>query len=175
MKKLVLALSVTLLLLGFNSCEKEDTSNGQSTALCNDGIKNGGETEVDCGGPCTACLPAATMTCTLGNTPFVAHTCNGYTLGTSIRIYGNDNRPLHFMFSPSQLNVELPMTAVSFAYNGEAYALEPGDSGRVVLTYLDTVHKIASGTFYMTANRVTGPNSATVTNGVFTNVRYNHK
>lgn len=176
MKRLLLVLSTIVLLSGFSSCEKEDGNNKTNySQYCSDGIKNGAETEVDCGGDCEACLPAATMTCTLGNSNFTAHTCFGQILGPNIRIYGNDNRPVHFMFVPSQLNTELPITALSFAYNGEAYGLEVGDSGRVVLTYLDTVRKIASGTFYFTGNRVTGPSSASASNGVFTNVRYGHK
>ncbi|HLP49287.1 MAG TPA: hypothetical protein VK154_00230 [Chitinophagales bacterium] len=175
MKRLLLVLSTALLLTAISSCEKtDDTGNKNDTSLCNDGILNGGETEIDCGAACDDCPPPATMSCTLGNTSFVAHTCYGMILGPNIRIYGNDNRPVHFMFVPSQLNVELPINAVSFAYNGEAYAMEPGDSGRVVLTYLDTVRKIASGSFYFTGNRVTGPNSASVTGGAFANVRYDH-
>lgn len=175
MKRLLLVLSTTILLSGLSSCEKEDGNTiADYTKYCGDGIKNGYETEIDCGGDCEACPTPATMTCTLGNTNFTAHTCFGQILGPNIRIYGNDNRPVHFMFVPSQLNTELPITALSFAYNGEAYGLEAGDSGRVVLTYLDTVRKIASGTFYFTGNRVTGPSSASASDGVFTNVRYGH-
>lgn len=78
------------------------------------------------------------------------------------------------MFIPSAVNQPLPVTSVSFSYNGEAYAMEAGDRGEVVLTTLDTLRKIASGTFWFTANRTTGPDSTGALNGVFSNIRYNH-
>src|SRR5688572_3264083 len=40
-----------LLMTMIGGCKKEDTS----TPSCSDGIKNQGETGIDCGGPCTAC------------------------------------------------------------------------------------------------------------------------
>lgn len=176
MKRLLLVLSTVVLLSAFSSCEEEDGTlvKKDYSSLCNDGILNGYETEIDCGGDCDDCPPPATLQCTMGNTSFVAHTCFGQILGPNIRVYGNDNRPMNFMFVPSQLNTVLPIHAVSFAYNGEAYAMEAGDSGRVVVTSLDTLRKIISGTFYFTGNRVTGPNSASVSGGVFNNVRYDH-
>jgi len=39
----------------FTSSETTNFCVGGSTATCNDGIQNQGETGVDCGGPCTAC------------------------------------------------------------------------------------------------------------------------
>jgi len=55
-----------LLLVGastvfYYGCKKKDSS---STETCSDGIKNQGETGVDCGGPCTACNVVVASPCT---------------------------------------------------------------------------------------------------------------
>jgi hypothetical protein len=170
MKKAFIVLATSILISGFYSCDKTDSK----TALCNNGIKDGGETDIDCGGPCQACPDAAAMYCTLGTSSYVSTATSGQILGPSIRVYGNDPRPLNFMFVPAGLNQPIPITSVSFAYRGEAYAMAAGDSGRVVLTELDTVRKIASGTFWFTGKRTTGPDTTSARNGVFTNVRYNN-
>ena len=174
MKKFSLLIVTLFLITGFYSCNKVEDN---KTALCNNGIQDGGETEIDCGAACTACPGAPSISCNLGNSSFVStNPANTYgqTLGPSIRIYGNDGRPLFFMFIPSAVNQPLPVTSVSFSYNWEAYAMEAGDRGEVVLTTLDTLRKIASGTFWFTANRTTGPDSTGALNGVFSNIRYNH-
>lgn len=174
MKNLHLICIAVLLITGFNSCTKSVDSH---TVLCNDGILNGGESEIDCGASCGDCPEAGTVSCRLGNSDFLSTNPSktyGQRLASSIRIYGNDGRPLFFMFVPGPVNQEVPITSVSFAYNGEAYAMEPGDSGKVTLTSLDTLRKIASGTFWFTGNRTTGPDTTSARNGVFTNIRYNH-
>lgn len=63
--KLILTTSVFLAILFFNSCDKDDDTavvpdattgtGGGSTATCTDGVQNGDETGVDCGGSCTSC------------------------------------------------------------------------------------------------------------------------
>jgi len=161
------------LIAGMDSCKTEDAVKDE---FCNDGILNAGEVEIDCGTGCEPCPSEGSVNCIVGNSTFFASGTHAYgqQLGPNIRIYGNNGNPLFFMFKPSPLNQPVAITAVSFAYRGEAYTMEPGDSGRAVLTALDTVRKIASGTFWFTAGRVTGPDTASVREGVFTNVRYNH-
>ncbi len=174
MKNIQLICIAVLLVTGFYSCTKTDDSDNNNTALCTDGIRNGSETEIDCGGDCQTCPGAASLTCTLGTSNYVGTSVSGQILGPSIRIYSNTPNPLNFMFVPSALNQPIPISSVSFAYRGEAYAMESGDSGRVTLTALDTLRKIASGTFWFTANRTTGPDTTSARGGVFENVRYNH-
>jgi len=172
MKNALLLCLAVLFTTGFYSC----TKTVDHTALCNDGLLNGGETEIDCGAACQACPGAPSVSCTLGNSSFLStdpNTTYGQKLASSIRIYGNDGRPLFFMFVPGPVNQPVPVTSVSFSYNGEAWGMEAGDSGKVVLTSLDTLRKIASGTFWFTANRTTGPDTTSARNGVFTNIRYN--
>ncbi len=173
MKNLSLTCLAVLLTTGFYSCSKST----DHTALCHDGILNGGETEIDCGAACQACPGAPSINCTLGNSTFTSTNpavTYGQMLASSIRIYGNDSRPLFFMFVPGAVNQEVPVSSVSFAYNGEAWAMEAGDSGKVVLTSIDTLRKVVSGTFWFTAGRTTGPDTTSARNGVFTNIRYNH-
>lgn len=179
MKKCLLVLSTVFLLTAFNSCEKVVNNDAP---LCHDGILNGGEQEIDCGAGganCEKCPDPGTMTCTLGHSDYVASVTMGQILGPNIRVYGNDyrnnrTRPLMFMFVPTALNTPLPTGPVSFTYNGEAYINEEGDSGKVVITYMDTVRKIISGTFWFTGGRTTGPDTTSARDGVFTNIRYNH-
>ena len=174
MKKLFILCTALILLTGIYSCE---TVADDKTALCNNGIMDGGETEIDCGAACANCPDAPTISCIVGNSNFVASGSThvyGQQLTPSIRVYGNNGNPLFFMFPPGELNQPLPVGAVSFAYNGEAYTMESGDSGKVVITAQDTLRKIISGTFWFTAGRVTGPDTTSVREGVFTNVRYNN-
>ncbi len=175
MKKILLLLLPALLFIGISGCKKTDDNN-PNTALCTNGIKDGGETEIDCGGSCDACLPAGTLTCTLGGTPYVSEQAGGQVLGPSIRIYSvrdsAQGRPLNFMFKPGPLNQPIAISSVAFSFGGEPYTMGEGDSGVVVLTALDTLRKIASGNFNFTAKRLTAATRDSCTGGVFTNVRY---
>jgi hypothetical protein len=176
MKKTLLCLLSAFLMFGIYSCTKTDDNNAVATALCSNGIKDPGETEIDCGGPCTACLPPAKLTCTLGGTSYISEKAGGQTLGPSIRVYSirdsAEGRPLNFMFLPGPVNQPLRINSLAFSFSGEPYNLGDGDSGVVVLTALDTVKKIISGTFYFTGKRLTTANRTSATDGVFTNVRY---
>ncbi|MEL6636741.1 MAG: hypothetical protein AAFW73_22095 [Bacteroidota bacterium] len=55
-----LILSVLLLFFLFPACnpEDDDTSTPETVATCSDGIQNGDETGIDCGGDCPACTVA---------------------------------------------------------------------------------------------------------------------
>jgi hypothetical protein len=55
MKKLFLTGLATLALL-LNACSTDDDTSIEQLATCTDGIQNGMETGVDCGGPCAPCI-----------------------------------------------------------------------------------------------------------------------
>jgi hypothetical protein len=58
MKKLLLLMSVVFFVgttIIYYSCKKKETKTNQTNETCSDGIKNQGETDIDCGGPCTVC------------------------------------------------------------------------------------------------------------------------
>ncbi len=54
MKKLIIA-GFAIATLGFTSCTDDDSMPIEQLATCTDGIKNGNETGVDCGGACAPC------------------------------------------------------------------------------------------------------------------------
>ena len=54
MKKLIIA-GFAIATLGLTSCSEDDTMPIEQLATCTDGIKNGNETGVDCGGACAPC------------------------------------------------------------------------------------------------------------------------
>ena len=58
MKKLFLT-GLALTALTFTSCDSNDDTSLEQLATCTDGIQNGLETGVDCGGPCAACVGEA--------------------------------------------------------------------------------------------------------------------
>lgn len=63
------SLAVVISALTFVSCNNDDDTPAsmESTATCNDGIQNQGETGVDCGGPnCQPCVTAIAPSCTDG-------------------------------------------------------------------------------------------------------------
>jgi len=72
MKKAVLLLSliITASIL-YTSCKKEDSSS------CSDGVRNGTETGIDCGGNCSPCAQAATCSDGIQNGNETAVDCGG--------------------------------------------------------------------------------------------------
>ncbi|WP_372916780.1 hypothetical protein [Salegentibacter sp.] len=54
MKKLIIA-GFAIATLGLTSCSEDDDVPTEPLATCTDGIQNGNETGVDCGGPCAPC------------------------------------------------------------------------------------------------------------------------
>jgi hypothetical protein len=173
MKNLLSLLLLSVIVFSLYSCEKEEDDG--SAALCNNGILDGRETEIDCGGACTACPAAATFECTLGNTDFVSTNARGYILGPSIRIAGVDfeGRPMNFMFlRPLGGDTTIPISGGGFSYKGEPYSKGSDDTGHVTITAHDTLRKIISGRFGFSGNRVASNSEAAVKDGTFTNVRY---
>jgi hypothetical protein len=58
MKKLLLLISAALFIgttIIYYSCKKKETNTNETIETCSDGIKNQGETDIDCGGPCAPC------------------------------------------------------------------------------------------------------------------------
>ena len=51
-KRSILIIAWLLLTLGLSSCGDD---NGQVDPSCDDGLMNGEETDLDCGGPCGPC------------------------------------------------------------------------------------------------------------------------
>lgn len=178
MKKYLLVLFSATLTVGFFSCKKEV----DNTELCYNNIKDGDETEIDCGGTfCEPCLPAGRFSCTIngirGVANFTSENAAGQVLGPSVRIYGTNsgNMPFNFMFIPSELNQPIQISSSNFNYAGEAYTKSSSDTGTVVITAHDTLRHIISGRFSLAAQRVTKDTRCTVNNGEFTNVRYHCK
>lgn len=170
MKSFLPLLAISFLVFGIYSCEKTGTD---TSGLCNNGLLDGEETEIDCGGDCDTCA-VATFKCTLGNTAFNGTDPKGYILGPSIRVASVDDqgRPMHFMFLPVALNTPLPISGGAFSYNGEPYSKGPDDTGHVTITMLDTTRKLISGTFGFSGNRVTNNTVNVVKDGTFTDIRY---
>ena len=85
MRKLTcLLIAVTAILFSINSCKKSssDEDDKQTTPTCSDGIQNQGETGIDCGGPCPACLNTNTASkVTLGSGSTMAICSDGSAMG----------------------------------------------------------------------------------------------
>lgn len=54
MRKMIVA-SLAIATFGFSACSSDDDAPLEQLATCTDGIQNGNETGVDCGGPCASC------------------------------------------------------------------------------------------------------------------------
>ncbi len=170
MRKTFLVFTIAFLVLGIYSCEKET-----KITACDNGKKDNDETEIDCGGSCQACPDPAYFRCLTNNIPYVTSNLSGQKLTPSIRINANNGSLLNFMFIPNLNSIGQPVVISSANLNfaGEPYNLEPGeDTGSVVLTSIDTLRQIVSGTFSFRAQRITSNQKVYVQEGVFTNVRY---
>lgn len=153
------------------------TGCSDNKGTCENGIWDfdAGETEIDCGGPCEACPPAATFTATVGGFQYVASSISGYpqgTSGTSVTSSGSSGTTLSFLFVGTTLNASLPITNAHINFTSNSYNKEISDTGSVVLTAIDTKKKIISGRVSFSATEQQGSGSITVENGVFENVRY---
>jgi len=164
-------LLVTGLLL--SSCQDED-----KTDFCSNGILDspGGETEIDCGGPCEPCPPLAALTATYMGYSWVAYSVNGSSIGSGIRINasGSNNINIIFTFVGTDLNTMLPVTDAELNdySNSDYYEKELSDTGSVTLTSHDVVRKIISGRFAFSMTETYGTTRRTIQNGQFSNVRY---
>lgn len=162
----VLALSVAVL----PGCKKKTTD----TSSCSNGVQDNDETEIDCGGAsCTACPPAPVITANVIGTDLKDATTDAHLAGNIMRLsaYSNQGIVMQVIYNQPALNQPEFMNSGSFTFN-DHYIIEPGDSGVITITALDTVRHITSGNFYFTGTLVGGTRKGTVDSAVFTNVRY---
>ncbi len=114
---LILCMGCLVMFAGINSCTKPN----DKTNLCTNGVKDGDETAVDCGGSCNACTnPCDTLTCVNGATKELCscRCINGYEgtecqtitrakfLGNYLGYYKND-------YGDSVSNVSVNISAVA--------------------------------------------------------------
>ena len=182
MKKIIFVLITVSFVIGLNSCKKSTTD--VNAALCNNGILDGAETEIDCGGnPCSPCPPTSTFSCILtgglpvpgGQQNITETTSYGQTLYPSIRVFSfNGSSPFQFMFIPGAIGQLTYVSFLNFNYAGGSYSVDDTTTaGGVILTAHDTLRNIISGTFSFNAERSSnGDHKCRVHDGVFTNVRY---
>ncbi len=172
MKNIPLALVALFLFVGITGCKKAS----EIPATCTNLVKDSDETEIDCGGSCTACASAATLTCTLDGTAYngISASTYGQILGTSIRLFSNDvnSQSMKIVFVPGILNQTTFISDADFLYAGESYTMDPANPGTIQITAQDTLRKMISGNFAFDARRITNPTIKSANNGVFTNVRY---
>ena len=171
MKKIIYIVFVGLALFA-SGCKKTV----DNTATCNNGKLDGNETEIDCGGSCTACPPAATFSAKLNGVWFNA--VNG-----PLTLYWTQSGPSYsvrawnpttainvaLFFSTPTINQAENLNSANIDDN-DNYIIEPGNTSSITVTSIDTLRKIISGTFKLTATAP--PNSPmTVDSGTFTNIR----
>jgi hypothetical protein len=145
----------------------------QTQLTCTDNIKNGSETEIDCGGTCTACPPVGSVIATINNLPFYSVSTVGYGFGNNIgkvSANGNSGSSIEFEFIYTKLDTPLRITSAQF-YFSDSYAYRLDDTGSVKITTIDTLRKIFSGIFsFRGTNYYNAKGYAQ--DGLFTNVRY---
>lgn len=153
--------------LVISGCNKSENS------TCNNGQLDDNETEIDCGGRCEPCPPAASLSATLLGYNYNASAANGYYQGSALQITssGTGGAAITFSFVGTTLNSKLPITSGIFYTNpSNFYNFELADTGSVVLTEHDDVRKIISGRFSFSSRD--GNDIETIDDGVFSNVRY---
>jgi len=134
-------------------------------------IKNQGETDVDCGGPCQACQAASAK---LNGVDWTAVTITATNLGADLAIAGTTVDGKGFAFTAHANSVTGSYTIATGAFQMSTAATDQyaaNVSGSVTLSKFDTNNKKVSGTFSFTATTFTGTPGA-LTNGTFTNVHY---
>ena len=155
-------------LLLFSNCATEKKDN------CSNGIQDGVETEIDCGGAsCTACPPPGTLSAILSGLNYNASTIDCERSGSHrITSYAGGSA-IDFSFTITALNTPLPVSDGTFYGGGGNFYFQLGDTGTVVVTAHDEVKQIISGRFSFsgTTSNSQGTKSQ-VQSGRFDNVRY---
>jgi len=142
-------------------------------ASCADGIQNQGETAIDCGGPCDPCYPR--LSAKIDSTEWWSTSRNGFLFSpTELHLYGTDsnyNLSLIYSgpFSPGTISTESQFRAELRNNSGDTFL---SLSGSITFTTFDTATRTVSGSFtFNSTDTVTGI-SHQVDKGVFTVISY---
>ena len=168
-------LSVSLILTAFvliQSCKKEE-QNTTPAATCTDGIQNQGETGVDCGGPCAACLNT-TMSCKIDGAAWTSVSTIYGGVGQSFSGVSSDGKRITLGFQGTTTGTydlgNLSFNQAAYVTGSTVYNSAFGGSGSIIVT--SYANKVISGTFSFTGSYdQSGTPIVTVTNGVFTDVK----
>jgi len=146
-------------------------------ATCSDGIQNQGETGIDCGGPCPAC-PVASMSATVDGNAWAATYISSSVMSGSLIIQGS-----HVASTKAIQLVHSGAFAVGTyslgAFSGNYAVSSPStvnciiQTGTLTFTQFNTTTKMVSGTFSFSCTDPSTSVSQSITNGVFSNVKYN--
>jgi hypothetical protein len=185
MKKNINYPLIILLFIGlaYAACKKEDSSEKfppSTIASCSDGLLNQGEFKVDCGGPCDSCLLLPSLTAVVdsfwlpdtskGDGFFGADVINGYVIGSSIEVIGQDtNTGLSIRFVH---NKDLKRGVYFYDdIEGEVFSCDLLD-GLVEITAFDKRYKTISGNFSFNCLGGTSGKKERVINGHFADVKF---
>ena len=154
------------------SCSKSPSTNPD---LCSDKLKDGSETEIDCGGSCSPCPAGAALSGTFGADPYVASNIsknyNSPTDALQISTTGTANESFSFEFVGTNIGVS-NVTNASGNFSFNSYSLSPSRPGTVTITSKDSLRNIISGSFHVNLIEYgVGTQDSIV--GSFTNVRIN--
>ncbi len=184
MKKSIKFFMSILLFAGASSiiyygCKKKDSNSSSSTttATCSDGIQNQGETGVDCGGPCPACA-VASMSAKVDGNQWTANFVTANNMSGTLAIQGS--------YTPTTQGIDLSYSG-TFAVGTYTLGSLDGNyavstpstvnciiqTGTITFTTFNTTTKTVSGTFSFSCTDATTHVSQSITNGVFSNVKYN--
>ncbi|HEX5002241.1 MAG TPA: DUF6252 family protein [Bacteroidia bacterium] len=142
-------------------------------ASCADGILNQGETAIDCGGPCDPCYPR--FSALIDSTDWWSTSRNGFLFSpTEIHLYGTDsNYNLTLIYSG-------PFAAGTIS-EGPLFRAELRNitgvtflsvSGSITFTTFDTAARTVSGSFTFGATDTSGGGSHQIEKGVFNVISY---
>lgn len=172
---LIIALGIVLV----TSCGKDDDDNSVApiVATCSDGVQNQGETGVDCGGPCTACVsvPVSGQICAMvDGVQFASSSAIGSLNGTTLSIIGSklNGENITIMLTPTFAVGTVPLTSgryFSFTTSPDITFL----SGTCQFGKFDVVNKLLTGSFSFSYRENISNNIVNVTAGKFIDVRYN--
>jgi len=163
------------IVMALNACSADESLPFIEEETCFDGIRNQGEIDIDCGGPCPQCEGKMSATIdnqswkTTGNINSITNPANQQLLiagssGTS------DVSLIHSgTFSEGTYNLSSAIYTIPFSQN--TYL---SSEGTITFTRWDPLNKIVAGTFNFKAFNSNGSgDSIVVTNGTFNRITYN--
>lgn len=163
-----------ILSLGFAvvSCSEKDT---KDVATCSDGIKNQGEEDVDCGGPCPPCVYPTTMSATVSGFNWIGMNMSATLNGGLFTITAdNGTTPLWQLImvhngpqAPGTYNLASSTKILNL--NSKEFFIE---TGTITFTEFNTTQQRVSGTFTFVAKHPGETLLIEVKNGKFANLTY---
>jgi hypothetical protein len=147
----------------------------QPQASCDDGIMNQGETDIDCGGPCPACLGKITALIDGSNFTANAGTISSFYRANSFFITGTSSLGSLTLIYQGPLNIGTYANCQGMFNRSSNSVNYTTANATVTFTSFNFTDSVAAGTFQFDAVNFNNPaDTVHITDGQFKRISFKH-